>query len=238
MRKTVSRVGGTHVGLACLALLVAWTAPARASVWNLAADYSVVSNPNGAWTYGWEPGTSPNGALTQYNTVRSGVQWYDSSHASGDYTPTVWLNNTGSTSYGVPSGDVSLHPGWDNSFSVVRWTSPIAGQVSVTGLFGAGDIGPMSYYISVGGTTTQSWLTDSVTENFAFNQVVSVGETIDFLVGASIGGGNAYGNTPLEVTISSVTAVPEPSTWAMLILGFAGIGFMAHRRRRAAALAA
>jgi hypothetical protein len=27
------------------------------------------------------------------------------------------------------------------------------------------------------------------------------------------------------------TAVPEPSTWAMLILGFAGIGFMAYRRK-------
>jgi hypothetical protein len=33
-------------------------------------------------------------------------------------------------------------------------------------------------------------------------------------------------------------AVPEPSTWAMLILGFAGIGFMAYRRRSTAALAA
>ncbi|MEH2515719.1 hypothetical protein V1279_001292 [Bradyrhizobium sp. AZCC 1610] len=36
-----------------------------------------------------------------------------------------------------------------------------------------------------------------------------------------------------------VNAVPEPSTWAMLILGFAGIGFMAYRRKsRPAALAA
>jgi hypothetical protein len=26
-------------------------------------------------------------------------------------------------------------------------------------------------------------------------------------------------------------AVPEPSTWAMIILGFAGVGFMAYRRR-------
>jgi PEP-CTERM motif len=26
-------------------------------------------------------------------------------------------------------------------------------------------------------------------------------------------------------------AVPEPSTWAMLLLGFAGIGFMAYRRK-------
>jgi hypothetical protein len=29
----------------------------------------------------------------------------------------------------------------------------------------------------------------------------------------------------------SVTAVPEASTWAMMILGFAGVGFMAYRRR-------
>jgi hypothetical protein len=29
----------------------------------------------------------------------------------------------------------------------------------------------------------------------------------------------------------SVAAVPEPPTWAMMILGFAGIGFMAYRRR-------
>jgi hypothetical protein len=28
-----------------------------------------------------------------------------------------------------------------------------------------------------------------------------------------------------------VAAVPEPSTWAMMILGFAGLGFMAYRRK-------
>ncbi|WP_196232408.1 PEPxxWA-CTERM sorting domain-containing protein [Bradyrhizobium japonicum] len=32
-----------------------------------------------------------------------------------------------------------------------------------------------------------------------------------------------------------VTAVPEPSTWAMMILGFAGVGFLAYRRRSQAA---
>jgi PEP-CTERM motif-containing protein len=37
----------------------------------------------------------------------------------------------------------------------------------------------------------------------------------------------------------NVAAVPEPSTWAMMILGFVGVGFMAYRRRnQAAALAA
>jgi PEP-CTERM motif len=32
-------------------------------------------------------------------------------------------------------------------------------------------------------------------------------------------------------TLVSVSAVPEPSTWAMLLIGFAGIGFMAYRRK-------
>jgi hypothetical protein len=37
----------------------------------------------------------------------------------------------------------------------------------------------------------------------------------------------------------TVSAVPEPSTWAMMILGFMGVGFMAYRRRnQAPALAA
>ena len=39
-----------------------------------------------------------------------------------------------------------------------------------------------------------------------------------------------------DITIGSVTpitgGVPEPSTWAMLLLGFAGVGFMAYRRRQ------
>ena len=30
----------------------------------------------------------------------------------------------------------------------------------------------------------------------------------------------------------AVATVPEPSTWAMMILGFAGVGFMAYRRSR------
>jgi hypothetical protein len=37
------------------------------------------------------------------------------------------------------------------------------------------------------------------------------------------------GNT--NGTSGVLTAVPEPSTWAMLLLGFAGLGFMAYRRK-------
>jgi hypothetical protein len=39
---------------------------------------------------------------------------------------------------------------------------------------------------------------------------------------------------PDGLTVNSVAAVPEPSTWAMMILGFAGVGFMGYRRRNSA----
>ena len=38
--------------------------------------------------------------------------------------------------------------------------------------------------------------------------------------------------TSTASSIVTVAAVPEPSTWAMMILGFAGVGFMAYRRKR------
>lgn len=41
---------------------------------------------------------------------------------------------------------------------------------------------------------------------------------------------NFFGDAEVgSMTISA--AVPEPSTWAMMLLGFAGVGFMAYRRR-------
>jgi hypothetical protein len=38
--------------------------------------------------------------------------------------------------------------------------------------------------------------------------------------------------------VFTIAAVPEPSTWAMMILGFAGVGYMMYRRRKPAALLA
>jgi hypothetical protein len=38
--------------------------------------------------------------------------------------------------------------------------------------------------------------------------------------------------------ITQVAAVPEPATWAMMILGFAGVGFIAYRRTSKPALMA
>lgn len=53
--------------------------------------------------------------------------------------------------------------------------------------------------------------------------------------------GGKYGTTPLKLTQSFVFAtgaVPEPSTWALLIGGFGAVGAMLRRQRRLAAVAA
>jgi hypothetical protein len=56
----------------------------------------------------------------------------------------------------------------------------------------------------------------------------------------------SVGSTPLDTTFfveytglviaDATPAVPEPSTWAMMIIGFCGLGFLAYRRKNQTAL--
>ena len=55
----------------------------------------------------------------------------------------------------------------------------------------------------------------------------------ELITEVTIGSSFAFPFTDLSLT----APVPEPSTWAMMILGFLGVGFMAYRRRKGAAIA-
>ena len=53
------------------------------------------------------------------------------------------------------------------------------------------------------------------------------------------GQGLAFLNSPYFITLNLLTstgAVPEPSTWAMMLMGFGGLGFQLRRKRKTAAL--
>jgi hypothetical protein len=54
-----------------------------------------------------------------------------------------------------------------------------------------------------------------------------------YYFGADVG--NLLGQTGSVGANTLTAAVPEPSTWAMMILGFFGVGFMAYRRKSTAA---
>ncbi len=73
---------------------------------------------------------------------------------------------------------------------------------------------------------------------YAYFDAFSV--SLDLQTGQSSGNWTAADVTLSSVTVSSVTlseplsptSVPEPSTWAMLLLGFAGLGFAGYRTSR------
>ena len=69
------------------------------------------------------------------------------------------------------------------------------------------------------------------TFNFAETNLVSV----VFTPVSTSGGWIQFDNVGVG---ASVGAVPEPSTWAMMVLGFCGVGFMTYRRRNQALNAA
>lgn len=109
----------------------------------------------------------------------------------------------------------------------------VAGQKYDISLLLSGDNRPGSAYvfnISMGGT---SWVTTGVdgsagsnpgtVENYIFTATGS-SETLTLSQSSSTQA------SPI-VDDLSIAAVPEPSTWAMIILGFASIGFMSYRRK-------
>jgi hypothetical protein len=71
---------------------------------------------------------------------------------------------------------------------------------------------PGTYTLSYTFSGEYSWLFNNVVENIE----------------------QPFGNGSCQLLVSdpAVAAVPEPSTWAMMLLGFAGLGFMAYRRSR------
>jgi hypothetical protein len=100
----------------------------------------------------------------------------------------------------------------------------------LTGSLGGDPFATTPYPNSNGAGTPGSfsgWLPVNLT--FTAN---STSELLSFLAV-----GTPSGNLPPFALLDgvSLTAVPEPSTWAMMLLGFGGLGYAAYRRRRTAA---
>jgi hypothetical protein len=97
---------------------------------------------------------------------------------------------------------------------------------------------PATLNISVAAGTTDTFLillTGSnvrYTDGGGLNTVLASNSDLSILEGW--GETNSFGTTDAnrEANVTVVYSVPEPSTWAMMILGFLGLGFMAYRKRK------
>jgi hypothetical protein len=92
--------------------------------------------------------------------------------------------------------------------------------------------GPDSLNVYFGGVllTTDTGSVGTWTLN-SFNVVATSDMEVLTFQSIASNGAPSYGN---EVT-NVVLGVPEPSTWAMMLLGLAGVGFMSYRRKQSGA---
>lgn len=183
---------------------------------------------------GWTQGTGTSNGHFAVDTEDNGVELglRASIRFVGPITPTgnLYIAPVGSTPPGraLWNFEFSVNPG-----SLLNTHS----LLTITGPGGSFAVDPTTYF---GGNKPDGGPFYQNSENLGFaifpglnfNPNVSGIYTLDLKLFSAE-------NRQLGDVSIQVNAVPEPSTWAMLILGFAGIGFMAYRRKsRPAVLAA
>lgn len=169
--------------------------------YDVVSDWREGENPNGPWSYGWKSDLWQS--LNMYDRYENVTvpAWLSSSIRNIYNIPSAWKNTNSNSLWGVSQGEVALHPGPEGEISVCRWTAPQKGTISVQGYFGAGDTNQMSYYIFKNDSTSVFEMKNTYGDgNFSFNEEVSAGDTIDFMVGL---GSNGYycGNIPIHAII-------------------------------------
>jgi hypothetical protein len=119
-------------------------------------------------------------------------------------------------------------------------------NVSETGIFGPG---AGSFYFLPDGSDNAAYNFRYGNSTLTFDPITGpfvVGtNTLHFILNNTnngIFGGPSGGHAALffegTVSFDAVSPVPEPSTWALMLLGFAGVGFIAYRHKsKPAALA-
>ncbi len=221
---------------------------AHATVYDPAADFeqgfTTQSNPNGVWSYGYSSGfTTP---VTLYDqTVQNGI---NGPNAQYWLSPSNNIANSPSAEYNnglaYDDGNVNflanqfvLVSGIGGEYSDLVFTTPSTGTYSIAAIF-RGDqygIGTVVDVVENGNDVifNSSVTAEGQTVPFDTSLSLTTGETVEFSVGPDGG----LQNTGLSLTITSPSsAIPEPSTWAMVLLGFVGLGFAGCRRARSRAV--
>lgn len=213
-------------------------ANATGGTYDPALDFSATDNPNGVWSYGWSIalGTEFN-RDTEFGAFEfQGINYpgLDSWARNNVTLPIVMHNGTlepisiirsGGPSLVFAPGELSLHPGLDNSYSVLRWTAPNSGNFEVKSVFeGLEPLGATTdVHVQINGTSIYDGYVNGYGDNtqqpFLGAFTLAAGDTVDFAVGA---GGNGYiaDSTALVATIA---AIPIPGTFWLFGAGLVGM---------------
>lgn len=132
---------------------------------------------------------------------------------------------------------LGLHADSAGNMPVIQFTAAVDGDYTFDGRFQAQDQYPtgvdlMAY---VGATSQFSTSLYGGAYDFSFAKTLAAGDKVSFLMGP--GGNWAYDTTGFKLAVTGpdvVSGVPEPTSWAMMILGagLAGSALRGARRRR------
>ncbi len=241
---------------AVAATLAASAAPVHAAV--IASFAPVTGNSDFKWVNNGANNNGTGGSFFSINSnsatsaqgVATRFTFLDPSLAALSFLPaTMTLSATVATTPATLNDNVFAQTTLTGSFSFI-YSGPtindymgsgidlIAGSNLLSGTFtdawiqGSGGSGSFNVAHANGGSAhyTSSYLNlnGASGEEFAFN-LLSVTPKFGANSGKALKGfrGNAGGNFSADL-------VPEPATWAMMIMGFGGVGAMVRHRRRAA----
>ena len=215
--------------VAALALVSA--APATAAV-NLISNGSFEFGTNDAGNPGFSTIPGDSGASINNWTVGGSVDWINGYWQAQDGTHSIDLNGT---SIGSIQQTIATVAG--QTYTLSFYVSANPDNVSNPGS------DERSFSVNAGETTQDFGYTIFVPTNsrasmnwdFRTFNFVATGESTVINFASTVPEGNCcYGPALDNVAVS---AVPELSTWAMMLLGFAGIGFLAYRRSQKTKLA-
>jgi len=212
-------------------------------VYNPVTDFSIVNNPNGAWSLGTE--NTLGGAFTAFSNAApnctappSGYQTWWGVGGTCITGPFVGKNATGSTftltggggGLVQPTDQLNLAPGV-GIFTVVRWTAPATDTYAINGFFNGIDFKPTTSDAHVFINGVDSFDATIAEFNsphfFSFQRSLLINTTIDFIVGSGQDGSSNNDSTGFAGTIASV---PEPGAAVLFVFGCGGL--LALRKRK------
>jgi hypothetical protein len=224
------------VSVAAALALCAGTGTANAAVINWATWGSAIP---GVPTGGSAIGTTAGGVTITYGgELQNLVANYPS------WTPTTsYVGGSVGNAPPQSGGILRLIGGNSNVTDTIKFSTPVTDPIFAIWSLGQGGVSAKfnfnaPFTIQAGGPSVE----------YGGSSITALGNTVAGVEGngtlqfngtySSISWTNPVREDWYGFTVGVQSAVPEPSTWAMMILGFAGVGFMAYRRRNSTALRA
>ncbi|HUS34343.1 MAG TPA: hypothetical protein VM680_03225 [Verrucomicrobiae bacterium] len=192
-------------------------------------NFSLEANPNGVWTYGFSKtlggelilfrDSLPFFAVFSRTGLNRGLHmWYTNDLASAFADPLIALNPLSATTFNsgdssVEPGGLSLHPGPNGEFAVLRFTAPRDATYTINGAFYGQNRIPTSTdaHVLINGQSVFDALVETFgqagRQNFTITRVLTKGAAIDFAVGVGQNGNFNSDLTGLDLEITQVTDV-------------------------------